>query len=168
MGELFHEFGVDWKLLLAQAVNFIVLLFILKKFLYRPVLEVLAVRREKIEKGLQNAKNAEEKIQKIDVMKEEVLTKAHKEELQIIQEAEVRAKVKEKESAKEAQRKAEEIIAAGKKKIEEEHVKSLDLIYGESASLVKSALVKVFEKSPEVFEDALIEKSLQELKTTRR
>lgn len=167
MVELLHNFGIDWKLLLAQAVNFFILLFLLKKFVYRPILKMLADRREKIVKGLEDAKQAEEKLQKIDELKESVLAEAHKTELNIIQEAESRAHNKEREIVKEAQKKGEALLEEGKKRVEEEHAKSFEEIYKESAVLVKSALLKVFEKSPETFEEKLIEKSLEELRSIK-
>lgn len=167
MTELFHNFGVEWKLLLAQAINFFVLLFILRKFLYKPILKMLASRREKIETGLKKAKEAEEQLQKIDAMKDEVLSAAHQRELEILKGAEIQAHAKEKEMIEQARLKAERIIAEGKEKIEEEHYKLSDAFFGEAGELLRSALVKVFEKSPEKFEEKLIEKSLQELKSAR-
>jgi F-type H+-transporting ATPase subunit b len=164
MGELFHNFGIDWKLLLAQAVNFFVLLFLLKKFAYRPILKMLGERRKIIVKGLEDAKAAEEKMQKIEAVKDEVLADAHRQELRIMEQAEGRAREKEKEIMQEARKKSDVLVEEGKKRVEEEHAKSFEEIYKESAVLVKSALVKVFEKSPETFEDTLIEKSLKELK----
>ena len=38
MNELFAAFGIDWKLLLAQGVNFGIVLVALWYFLYRPVM----------------------------------------------------------------------------------------------------------------------------------
>ena len=46
MQELFSAFGVNWKLLIAQAVNFGIVLVALRYFLYTPVLEMLEKRRQ--------------------------------------------------------------------------------------------------------------------------
>lgn len=167
MAELLHNFGVEWKLLLAQAVNFFILLFLLKRFAYRPILKMLAQRRQKIVKGLEDAKAAEVKLQKIDTIKDTVLADAHTQELRILQEAENRAREKEKEIVKEAHKKADSLVEEGKKRVEEEHAKSFEAMYEESAGLVKAALVKVFEKSPDSFEDKLIEQSLEELRSLK-
>ena len=50
MSELFSKLGIDWKLLIAQIINFLVLLFVLYKFAYRPILSMLEKRTKKIEK----------------------------------------------------------------------------------------------------------------------
>lgn len=62
MGELLKTFGVDWKLLLTQMLNFAVLFFILKKFAYGPVLSMLEKRRQIIAKGLDDASEAKKSL----------------------------------------------------------------------------------------------------------
>ncbi|MBU2632677.1 F0F1 ATP synthase subunit B, partial [Patescibacteria group bacterium] len=46
--EIVKQFGLDPVLLVAQIVNFLILLFILKKLLYKPVLELLKKREDTI------------------------------------------------------------------------------------------------------------------------
>ena len=50
---------LDWTTFLLQIFNFLVLVWLLKRFLYRPVLDVIARRREGIEKALNDAREAE-------------------------------------------------------------------------------------------------------------
>ena len=50
---------LDWTTFLLQIVNFVVLVWLLKRFLYRPVMDVIARRREGIEKALADAREAE-------------------------------------------------------------------------------------------------------------
>ena len=70
--DILNQFGISPVLLTAQVVNFLVLLFILKKLLYGPLLKVLAERRKKIEDSLKNAEEIELRLQetneKIDKM----------------------------------------------------------------------------------------------------
>jgi F-type H+-transporting ATPase subunit b len=58
--------GVNWGLLLAQIVNFIVLFLILRAVAYKPVTRFLDNRREKIAKGLEDARRAEERLANIE------------------------------------------------------------------------------------------------------
>jgi F0F1-type ATP synthase membrane subunit b/b' len=46
MGDLFAAFGINWKLLVIQAVNFGVLLLALWYFLYTPVLTMIDERKK--------------------------------------------------------------------------------------------------------------------------
>jgi F-type H+-transporting ATPase subunit b len=60
MSQLFSAFGVDWHLLIAQAVNFGIVLVALWYFLYKPVLAQLAKRQEMVAKGVEDAARAKE------------------------------------------------------------------------------------------------------------
>ena len=61
MSELFSTFGINWKLILIQGVNFLLLLFVLKHFLFDKVFAVLDERKRVIEKGIADAAEAERK-----------------------------------------------------------------------------------------------------------
>lgn len=63
--DILNQFGINPILLLAQIVNFALLLFILKKFLYKPILHVLEQRKKKIEESLKNAEEIEKKLAQI-------------------------------------------------------------------------------------------------------
>ena len=62
MQTIIHVFGVDWRLLAIQIVNFLVLLFLLKRFLYTPLLTLLDERRRLIAKGVSDAEEAKERL----------------------------------------------------------------------------------------------------------
>lgn len=71
----------------AQVVNFAILLFILKKFLYKPILKVLEERRKRIEESLKNAAEIEKRLLEIGEREAEALQKSTKEGEKIIQQA---------------------------------------------------------------------------------
>ncbi len=58
MQQLFSAFGIDWRLLIAQAVNFGIVLIALRYFLYTPVLTMLAKRQQESAKGVADAEHA--------------------------------------------------------------------------------------------------------------
>jgi F-type H+-transporting ATPase subunit b len=53
--------GIDWFTFVAQILNFVILLFLLKRFLYRPVLDAIAGREDRIRSRLEDAHRMEEK-----------------------------------------------------------------------------------------------------------
>jgi F-type H+-transporting ATPase subunit b len=59
MEQLLTQLGIDWHLLISQAVNFFLLLIVLRIFVYKPLLTVLRERREKIENGIIKAEEAD-------------------------------------------------------------------------------------------------------------
>ena len=74
--EILNQFGVQPILLAAQVVNFIILLLILKKFMYKPLLKVLDERRQKIADSLKNAEQIEKKLSDTNIEVEKILGKA--------------------------------------------------------------------------------------------
>ena len=93
---MFEKFGIDWKLLLFQMFNFLVLIFILKVVLYKPIINFLESRRKKIEDGLEKAEKFEEEWQKIKDVQKEGLVKTEKEAALIVEKARSYAEKKER------------------------------------------------------------------------
>src|SRR3989338_3575251 len=160
MNELIHQFGIEWKLLLAQIVNFFYFAIVLKKFAYGPILNILKERKRKIEEGLLAAEESQKKLGEAEKEKEGILSGARKESLGIIQKSETTAKEKEGQILTEAGKKAEEIFQEEKAKIHEEKLKMKEDIYKESSDFLKNALAKIVEKSPQDLDDNLIQGTL--------
>lgn len=62
MSGFFSAFGVDWRLLTIQIINFGVLLTALSYFLYRPVTQMLDERRQKIAEGVRASEAAAQRL----------------------------------------------------------------------------------------------------------
>lgn len=146
MDELFHKLGIEWKLLLAQIVNFAILLFLLKRFLYKPLINLMNSRRQKIVEGLEKAKKGEEEFQKIQELRERELAKIQKEAEIIIQKAKEIGDKKQQEILKEAEEKTKKIIEEAKGMIEIEKEKMLKEVRQDIADLVVTATGKILEE----------------------
>lgn len=66
MQQLLDAFGINWQLLIAQAVNFAIVLVALWYFLYKPVLAQLQKRQEIVAKSVTDAAQAEELFARAD------------------------------------------------------------------------------------------------------
>lgn len=167
MSELIHNFGIDWKLLLAQAVNFFVLLFLLQRFAYKPILKMLKKRKEEIEKGLEFTKAAKEELKKTGELREETLKQAQTEALALVTVAEETGKKKKEEILSDAHRKVEGIVADAKRVIEEEKAKMGQNVQKNAEELVRAGVAKVLGRlSPEERDAYLIKEALKELKSS--
>lgn len=91
MSELLATFGVNWKLLLIQAVNFGLLLAILSYFLYKPVLKIIDERREKIAEGVRTAEAASRRLEEAKSEGEGIVGSAAREAEGIVAAARSRA-----------------------------------------------------------------------------
>lgn len=108
-----ESLGLDIKLLLAQVVNFLVLLFVLKKFLYRPILKVLDERKKKIEDSLANAEKINKELVKLEEEKAKILKAAQTEAVKLIAEEKKFAEEQKEKIIEEAKMKAVEEVAKG-------------------------------------------------------
>ncbi len=104
MEKIFTDFGVQPVLIAAQIVNFIILLLILKRFLYKPLFKVIEERRKVVSESLSNSEKIElrlqsvedESAQKLSVVTEEaqkILDAATRNADEIIQQAHQRAQI---------------------------------------------------------------------------
>lgn len=119
MSELFEAFGINWKLLVAQAVNFGVLLAILWYFLYRPILKIIDERREKIAEGVRTAQAADQKLASAEAESGAIVGNAARSAEEMIASARVRADEKGSEILKNAEARADSILAEAAAKAEE-------------------------------------------------
>jgi F-type H+-transporting ATPase subunit b len=160
---LFQALGIDLKLLVTQAIAFLILVFILGKFVYPPLMKAVDNRRDQIEAGLKEAKEAEEALAKAeakvvdllaDARKEAdgILTRTHQETSAMIAEAEAKAKDR-----------AEQIVKDAHAQLETDISKARQVLKQETIKLVAQATEKIVGEKLDTTKDAgLITKSLQE------
>lgn len=65
MQELFGNLGINWKLFLAQAINFLLIFWVLERFVFKKLFLHLADRRKKIERGIALTQKAEQEMLRI-------------------------------------------------------------------------------------------------------
>ena len=166
MQEFVTHFGIDWKLFLAQIVNFSVILFVLRKFAYQPILKMLRDRRENIEKGIEMSARAEKNLKESDETRNRMMQQAHAEALGIVNRAEQIGKEKQDEILKQTDVKVEGIIGDARRVIEQEKAKMSDEVYRDAQDLIRLSLTSVIGKIPVSERDnALISEAIGELKT---
>lgn len=163
--EVLAKLGIDWKLLIAQAVNFLVLLWILKRYAYKPILAYLDERTARIESGLQNAEAAEKKLAATLEEEKKILSLAREEAHQSIAKAEEHAKHRDELMLSETKEKIEKMIQEADVHLAEKQAKLMREAKGELAQVVTIAVEKILhEKMDESADQALIEKALGEVK----
>jgi F-type H+-transporting ATPase subunit b len=162
MDELIKTFHIEVNLLVAQMVNFAIVLWVLYKFAYKPVLKTLNSRTNKIEKGLADADAAGKKLEEIVEKEKEVMAKAKKEAQEIIKIAEEQAKANSMSIVLEARNQSEKLLISAKSQIEQEKNKMLSEVKGEIANLVVLATEKIIgEKLDKEKDKELIEKAIK-------
>jgi len=85
--EIVKNFGVNPILLAAQIINFLIVFFVLKKFLYKPILELLNKRQTTIKEGLKQAEEARIRLEKVVIEEKNILKNAQLHAKKIIEDS---------------------------------------------------------------------------------
>lgn len=119
MSALLTAFGVNWHLLLIQAVNFGLLLVALTYFLYKPILRIIDERREKVAEGVRVAQQAQAKLEDAKTQGEQMVSDAAHEAEGLVATARARASEAATEAARAAESKANAILKEAQVRAEE-------------------------------------------------
>ena len=164
MSELLNQLGVDWHLLLSQAVNFALLLIVLRIFVYKPVIKLMHDRRARIEEGITKAEEADRRLLAADEMKKMKIKEGEAQALALMKKTEDNAKAREAQLLAEAKRKEAEAIKNTEAILKSKEEESQRAAEAQAAALVRQAIVKTVEMAPEKIDDALIERAITEAK----
>ena len=145
--ELFEKLGIDWRLLIIQIINFGIVLFILKKFLYKPVLALLEKRREQVVENVELNEKMKKEIHEFEEQKNREMDRVKQETKQIIALASARAGELEAKAQEDANAKAGQVLDQARKLIGEEKGKIIEEARKEVAQLVVDATGKLLEET---------------------
>ena len=155
--------GINLPGLITQLISFAILVFLLSRFLYKPVVKLLDERAEKIKKGLSDAESASKGAEEAASKIEEELSQARLEGKKLIEAArdasnQLREDEKEKISAEISQ-----MMEKAKKEINSERDSAILELKNRFGELVVDAAGKVIEKEiDEKSHSELIKKALEE------
>lgn len=164
MSELFSQLGINWKLFVAQTVNFLIVLIVLRFTVYKPFLELLSKRRAKIKKGLEDAELARKELLESEKIKAQKIAEGEKKSLEILLIAQKKAEILEADLLKKAREKEIEIIKNAELIGKETALKEKNKFYEEAKMIVKTAIAKTVELSPEIIDEKLIGQVLSKLR----
>ncbi|MDD5342318.1 MAG: F0F1 ATP synthase subunit B [Patescibacteria group bacterium] len=166
--ELIEKLGIDWRLIIAQIINFGILLFVLYRYAYKPILRMLNKRTETIAKSLTDAKQIEENLAISNSKKDEILREARKQAQRILEEVTLRGENMRQEKLQAANKEVEEIVRRTKEELAKAKVALVKEVRAEVADLVVQAAEKVLkERLDEKKDRELIESALAEVMKNR-
>ncbi len=158
MDSLIQNFGLNWGLLLSQAVNFLLVFIILRMTVYKPLLEVMEKRKRKIENGIAKEEEASRRLIEISGLEKDRLREAETKALGILQSAEARGKKEEAKILDAAAKKGEAALRAAATQIDAEKRAAMLEAEREVEHLVKKVLLEVVSTDPKAVDEALIKK----------
>ena len=138
---------------IAQILNFLVLVFVLAKFAYKPLLNIMEERKNKIASDLEAADKAKADAEAVKSEYAAKLADARQEAQAIIDNARKTAQAAHDKIMADTKAEQEQLIAAAKETIALEKQKSLDDIRAQVISLSMIAAGKIVEQKLSSEED---------------
>ncbi len=163
--EILKEFGIDGYLLGAQVVNFLIVLFLLKKFLYKPVLELLKKRENTIKEGIEKAEQARIRLEKVVEEEKRILKTATESAKKIIEHAKQDAIDISKQIQEDSKKQAEKMIQDAQSQIARESVNAekrlTTYIARVAAQFLQKSLSQFFSEKEQ---KEVLQRAIKELK----
>lgn len=160
---MIEALGISLSQLIFYLINFLILVGVLTKFLYKPFLNVMETRRQSIQDALDNAeavnRRADEKMQNYSRR----IAKVEDEGREIIREAKARAESQAAEIIQEANVKADQIVAEAQRQVELERQKALTDMKDQVAALAILAAEKIVEREvQQVGQERIIDEIIEQ------
>jgi F-type H+-transporting ATPase subunit b len=147
MLEKFEGFvGVNlWTMIFAW-INLLILYFILKKILFKPIKNMIDSRQKEVDDMYSDAENARSEAEKMKEEYEEKLSQANKESEEILKSAQRRALLKEEEIIKEANAEAARALERAEEQIALEKKRALNEVKNEVSEMAIGIASAVIER----------------------
>ena len=147
MSDLFGAFGIDWRLLLINLINFGLLLFLLQRFLYKPLTQMLEKRRAMVAQGVYDAERAAQELSQIEASRAQKLADVGKEADAALAEARRSGAQLERELSAKGEAAAARLVAEAEAAAVELKAKALRESREETAKLIVLGVEKAMAES---------------------
>jgi F-type H+-transporting ATPase subunit b len=163
MEKLISEFSIG--LFFWQTVLFVGLIFLLRKFAWKPILNAVNEREEKIQGALKAAEEAEKKMQALNNQSEALLKQAREERDQILKEAREAREAMISEAKGKASAEADKIIAQARETINNEKMAAITELKNQVAVLSIEIAEKILKEqlSGDDKQKAMVDNLLKEV-----
>jgi F-type H+-transporting ATPase subunit b len=112
--------GINLNMFVAQLVNFIVVLLVLWRFAYKPLVKILDDRSKKIEESLKQSEAIEVRVKQLEIEQKQIIASAKGEAMQILETAKQDADARKQELLAAAKKEVEHVVAQGKEQLQAE------------------------------------------------
>ncbi len=145
------------------AVNLLILYFVLRKILFKPVTEFMENRTKSIRDSIEDAEKQKAEAEQLRLRYEEHLKNARDEGVKIVNEAILKAEREHERLIEQAKQQAEALLISAREKINYEHEQMLMDVHGQVAELALAAASKVMEANMNIESNrVLVDKFLDE------
>ena len=137
----------DPGLFIWTILTFLTLLALLSKFAWKPLLAALQARQDRISQSLDDARRAQEEMERVKRESAEIIRQAHVEASGIVSSSRTDAERVREETKQKARAEAAAIIAAAQRQIESETLRARDDVRREAAELAVAIASKLIRRN---------------------
>lgn len=142
-GDIFTALGIDWRLLVLQIVAFLILVFLLGKYVYPWLMKSVDERKANIEAASQAAVEAQKSSQASQEKVAALLAEARQEAADIVSTAKLEAADLLETTETKAKQNAERIVSQARAQLDKDIERAKKELYNETLELVSLATEKV-------------------------
>lgn len=148
--------GINLKIFIAQLVNFLVVLVVMWKWVYTPLVKLLDERSKRVETSVKQADEIEVRLKQVEIDQKRIIAEAQTDAASMLEQAKVQADERKKELLENAKAEVQKIVTQGKEQLRAEKVAMLK---DAKAEMVDIAV----EAAKAILKDAVNEKKSREL-----
>lgn len=146
--------GLNWQAFLFQLITFVIVLLILRKFVFGKLVATLEARQKAVEDSLQNATETETKLKDAEKTIAGMLTEARKESEALVSAGHKEAAQMVEAAESKAAKRAEHIVAEAKASMDVEVGKAREALKKETIKLVAAATEQIIGEKLDATKDA--------------
>jgi F-type H+-transporting ATPase subunit b len=144
--EITERFGLDWPHFIAQCLSFLIVAAALNKWAYRPIVNALEARKQRIAQGLANAEKIKAELARTEAQRQEVMAQANAQATKLIEEARAAAARVQAQETQKAIAAAEQIMVKAREASAQDHLRMLAELKREVGRLVVQTTAAVTGK----------------------
>ena len=141
--------GIDIKLLAAQVINFALLLLILRRFAYQPMLQLMDERSARIEQGLKDAEAAAKKLRSVEEEEKTILAGARQQAKELLVETDKAAKERDAVKLSETEARIKKLLSDAEAKLADDRTRMVEDAKRELSETVMLAVEKLLKEKTE-------------------
>jgi F-type H+-transporting ATPase subunit b len=142
-GDILSALGINWQMLILQGIAFLVLVWLLSKFVFPVLIKAVDDRQAAIEAGSKAAQEASEKAEKAEQDVAKLLNEARREAKDIVATAKDEAIAAVEAADGKASARAKKIVESAHEQIEKDVIAAKKALHNETIELVARATERV-------------------------
>jgi len=147
MNDLIATFHIDWKLMVAQLINFALVFVILYFIAVKPLSKVMKDRHTEITTGLEDAAKSKEALALAEESKKEIEKEARLKANEVLEKADAEGKVVITDAQAKAEKEKATILENGRNLVEKERQGMIEELNTETAKAVVMSVEKILKNS---------------------